>query len=126
MKPICHLNRVGRTLPTTFGVRAGAVADDDLDAEVATEPVGKHVGGAIVEQIDRSVRLKIEEQRAIAALLSTQRHVVNAQHARAARTIAIRERMQDPQERIRADRLTDLAREASATLSASLQSKGRE
>jgi hypothetical protein len=70
VKPVCHLDRVGRPLPTTFGVRAGAIADDDLDAGVATKPVGEYVGGAIVEQIDRSVRLEIDEQRAVAALLS--------------------------------------------------------
>jgi hypothetical protein len=59
VKPVCHLHRVGRPLPTTFGVRAGAITDDDLDARVATEPVGEHVGGAIVEQIDQSVRLEV-------------------------------------------------------------------
>jgi hypothetical protein len=30
------MDRVRRTLPTTFGVPAGAIADDDLDATVAT------------------------------------------------------------------------------------------
>jgi hypothetical protein len=28
VKPVCHLDRVGRPLPTTFGVRAGAIADE--------------------------------------------------------------------------------------------------
>jgi hypothetical protein len=70
VKPVCHLDRVGRTLPTTLGVRTGPIADDDLDAWVATEPVGEHLGGTIVEQIDRSVRLEIDEQCAVAALLS--------------------------------------------------------
>ena len=64
------LDGIGRALLAAFGVRAGAIADDDLDARVATEPVGEHVGRAIVEQIDRSVRLEIDEQRAITALLS--------------------------------------------------------
>ena len=64
MKAICHLDLIGRALPTTFGVRAGSIADYDLDAWVMTQPVGKYVGGAIVEQIDRSVRLEIDEQRA--------------------------------------------------------------
>ena len=88
--------------------------------------MGEHVGGAIVEQIDRSVRLKIHRQRAVAALLTTQGNIVNTQHARATLETVILERMQDPQERIRADRHSDLPREASATFAASLQGKARE
>src|SRR5438270_6845543 len=126
MKPVCHLNRFGRTSPTTFGVRASTIADDDLDAGVAAEPVGEHLGSAIVEQIDRSVRLKIHQQRAVAALLTAQGNIVNTQHARATLKMVILERMQDPQERIRADGHTDLPREASATFAASLQGKGRQ
>src|SRR5215210_2594271 len=126
MKAIRHLDCVGRPLPTTFGISTGAIADDDLDARVAAEPVGEHVGSAIVEQIDRSVRLKIHQQRAVAALLAAQGNIVNTQHARAALKMVILKRMQDPQERIRADGHTDLPRKASATFTASLQGKGRE
>jgi hypothetical protein len=116
VKPVYHLDRVGRALPTTLGVRASTITDDDLDARVAAEPVGKHVGSAIVEQIDRSVGLKIHKQRAVAALLTAQGNIVNTQHARATIEIVILVRMQDPQERIRADRHSDLPREASAHL----------
>ena len=28
VKPVCHLDRVGRTLPTTFGVCSGPIADE--------------------------------------------------------------------------------------------------
>src|SRR5438105_2842045 len=126
MKAVCHLNGVGRTLPTTFGVRAGTIADDDLDASVAAQPVGQNVGRAIIEQINGSVRLEVKEQRAVAPLLSTECNIVNTEHARATLKMVILERMQDPQERIRADGHTDLPREASATFAASLQGKGRQ
>jgi hypothetical protein len=83
-------------------------------------PVGKHVRGAIIDQIDGPVRLEIDQQRAIAAWLPTYGHLIDAQDAGAAAIIRIRERMQNPQERIRADRHADLAREASATFAAGL------
>jgi hypothetical protein len=70
MKTVGNLDGVRSPLSPTFGVRAGTIAHDDLDAGVAPEPVGEHVGGSIVEQIDWSVRLEIDEQRAVAAVLS--------------------------------------------------------
>jgi hypothetical protein len=93
---------------------------------VATEPIGEHVGGAIVEQVDSAVRFEIQKQGAIAALLAAQSHVVDTQYPGATFSMVIFERMQDAQERIRADGHADLAREASATFASSLQGKGRE
>ena len=126
MKSVGHLDRVRRPLPTTFGIRAGTIADDDLDTRVAAEPVGEDVGSAIIEQVNRAVRFEVEEQGAIAPLLAAQSHVVDTQHSRAALPMVILEGMQDAQERIRADGHTDLAREPSATFAAGLQRKGRE
>jgi len=40
-------------------------------------PVGKDIGGAIIEQIDGSVCFETEEQRAVAASLAAESHVVN-------------------------------------------------
>jgi hypothetical protein len=126
MKSVSHLDRVRRSLPPTFGIRAGTIADDDLDTWVAAEPLGEHVCSAIVEQVDWAVCFEIEEQRAIAALLAAQSYAVDTQHARATLKLVILKRMQDAQERVRADGHTDLVREASATFAASLQGKGRE
>jgi hypothetical protein len=96
------------------------ITDDDLHARVMTQPVGEYVGGAIVEQIDRSVRLEIDEQRAVAALLSTQGHVVNAQYPRTALLVGIRERMQEPQEYVWTDGHARLSCQSSAALAAGL------
>jgi hypothetical protein len=57
VEAIGYLDSVRRTLPATLCVRAGTIAHDDLDAGVLTQPVGEHVGGAIIQQIDRAVRL---------------------------------------------------------------------
>ena len=84
---------IGRTLLAAFGERAGAIADDDLDARVTAQPVGEHVGGAIVEQIDGSVGLEINEQRSVAAWLAPQSNVIDAQHARTTLVTVIGDRM---------------------------------
>jgi hypothetical protein len=91
-----------------------------------TQPVGEHVGGAIVEQIDRSVRLEIDEQRAVAALLPAQGHVVHTQYPRTTLVVGIGERMQDPQERVRANGHASLSCPSSATLAARLQRERRQ
>src|SRR5229473_2061239 len=80
MKAICHLDLIGRALPTTFGVRAGSIADYDLDAWVMTQPVGEYVGSAIVEHIDRSVCLEVDQQCSVPALLPAQGRIVNTQN----------------------------------------------
>ena len=65
---VSHLNRVGRTLPATFGVRTGSIAHDDLHAWMTAQPVGEDIGVAIVEQVDGSVRFEVYEQRPVPAL----------------------------------------------------------
>ena len=49
VKTISHLDGIGRTLPTAFGVRSGTIAHDDLDTRVTAQPVGEYLGSAIVE-----------------------------------------------------------------------------
>lgn len=65
--------------------------------------------------------LEIDEQGAVAALLAPQRIVVDSQGARTALSIGIRERMQDPQEPVWADRHARFTRKASAAFATSLQ-----
>jgi hypothetical protein len=45
-----------------LGVRAGAIADDDLHAGMSPQPDGENLGGAIVQQVDRSVPLDSRQQ----------------------------------------------------------------
>lgn len=70
MEAIGDLDGVRCALLATLRVRAGAVAHDDLDTGVMAQPVGEYLGGAIVEQINRTVGLKIDEQGAITTLLA--------------------------------------------------------
>jgi hypothetical protein len=108
METVGNLNCVGSPLPATFGVGPGSISNDDLYAGVMVEPVCKYIGGAIVEQINRPVRLEIEEQRAIAALFASQSDVVDTQHAWTTLNIGVDERMQNPQKCVRTDRDTRL------------------
>ena len=57
------------------------------------QPVGEHIGGAIVQQIDGSVILEVDQQRSVPALLASQSNIVDAQHARTTLEIDIGERM---------------------------------
>ncbi len=64
MKAVCHLDRVGRALPTTFGVRTGAIADDDLEFAPAHVITTDHVacpalpsGKPSATLVDESLRL---------------------------------------------------------------------
>jgi len=68
-----------RSLPATLGVRTGSIAHDDLNAEVLAQPVGEHVGSAIVEEVGRTIGLEIDRQGAIATLLCGASNVVDAQ-----------------------------------------------
>ena len=92
---------------------------------MAAEPLGEHtLGSAIIKQIDRSVRLKIHQQRAIAALLAAQGDIVNTEDTWATLEMVILERMRDPQERVRADRQTGLERQTDTASTVSRPSWG--
>jgi len=85
--------------------RAGAIAHDDLDSRILTQPLGENFGGADVEQIDGFMCLEINQQRALASLVAPDSHIVNAKDARAALMLFIvGQRMQDAQQRVRANR----------------------
>jgi len=95
MKSVCHLDRLGRTLPSSFGVGPGSIANDDLHTGVAPQPIGEDLGGAIVEQVNGLVRFQIEQQGAVPPLLLSQREVIDAQNARSALLIVVLQAMQD-------------------------------
>ena len=91
---------------------------------MAPQPAGEHLGGAVVQQIDSSVGLQVDEHCAVATPLPTQGQVIDAQHSRAARLLGIGQGMEEPQERIWADGHAGCTRQASTTLAASLQREG--
>jgi hypothetical protein len=90
------------------------------------EPVCKHLGGAIVEQVNRPMRLEIDKQCAIAALFSTQGNVINAKHSRTMLRFAVSECMEQAKQRIWTDRHARFARQTSATFATSLQCERRQ
>jgi hypothetical protein len=70
MKSISNLDRIWRTACCTIGIIAGAIACDDRDTRMRFQPVCKRVCSAIGEHIDRSMALKINEQRAVGLALA--------------------------------------------------------
>src|SRR5437763_17033015 len=121
MEAIRYLDRLGRALAATLGVRTGAIADDDLDAGVCAQPIGEDLGGAVIEQVNGPMRFQIQQQRPVPALLFPQRNIIDAQHSRTTLFTVVGEDVQQVKQRIGADGYADLVRQASATLAASLQ-----
>jgi hypothetical protein len=64
---------------------------------VTAQPISEALGIAIIEQINRPVRLEVDQQRSVPALLAPKRNVVHAQDAWAALVGAVAHRMQNPQ-----------------------------
>src|SRR5690242_1167105 len=81
-KRSAHLDYRRRFLAAALGERTSAVADDDLDAGVCAQPIGEHLGSAVVEQVNRPMRFQIEQQGPIPTLLFSQRHVIDTEHSR--------------------------------------------
>jgi hypothetical protein len=121
MKSVRHLDRLGRTLPSSFSVGTGSITNDDLDTRVATQPIGEDLGGAIVEQVNGLVRFQIEQQGPIPPLLLPQREVIYAQNARSAVLIVVLQTMKDAEQCVGADGHARFVRQPSATLAAGLQ-----
>jgi hypothetical protein len=126
VEAICDLDRLGCPLSSSFGIGTSSIADNDLDTGVAAQPVGEDFGSAIVEQVDRPMRLEVEQQGAIPPLLASKRNVINAKHSRTMRLFGVGERVEQPEERIWADWHARFARQTSATFAASLQGERRQ
>ena len=60
-----------------LGVRTSTIADDDLDARVLAQPLGEHLGRAVVQQVNRSMRFEVHQQRAVRR---TPRRVATPRH----------------------------------------------
>ena len=61
VEAISHLDRTWCSLATALGVRTSTIADDDLDARMLAEPPGEHLGGAVVQQVNRSMPFEIHQ-----------------------------------------------------------------
>jgi hypothetical protein len=121
MEAICHLNGFRCALPSTFGVGAGSIPDDDLDAGVCAQPVGEHLGRAIIEQVDRPMGFQVEQQCPVPPLFLSQPDVIDTQHSRTALFAFLGKVMEQAEQRIGADGYASLARQASPTLTTRLQ-----
>ena len=61
MKTIGDLPRLGRSLPRSVSIEAGAVTADDFDFGVALQPCRGGSGRAIREQVNHAPRLEIDD-----------------------------------------------------------------
>jgi hypothetical protein len=78
---IDHLLSERRAFGGSAPVFAGAIPADHLHAGMPLEPLTTSVSAAIRKQINRSMRLQINEDRAIGAP-SLKRKIIHAAHAR--------------------------------------------
>ncbi len=78
---IGHLDRARRALARTVGIGPAAIAADNLGTGVRFQPRFQARGGAIREQVDRAMRLQVDEDRAVSAPF-LQAPVVHAEYAR--------------------------------------------
>jgi hypothetical protein len=81
MKVVGNLDGVRCSLATAFRIRTGAIANDNLYTGVTPQPIGEDLGSALIDQVDRAMRLQVDQQRAVPSLPSAQGNVINAQYA---------------------------------------------
>src|ERR671938_2171957 len=81
MKPIRHLYRIGRSAGCAIAIGARTVAADDLNTRMLLQPIGEGLGGAIRQEVNRAMRVKINDNRAI-GLAFTFGPVIDTDHAR--------------------------------------------
>ncbi len=79
VKAIRYLYGVRRSLADAIGVGTGAVAADNLDLWLVTQPGGEGGCGAIGQEVDRSACLHVDEHGPI-GLTPTTGKVVHTQH----------------------------------------------
>jgi hypothetical protein len=88
MKAIGHLNGARCTLPGPLGIRARAVAADDLDAWVKPQPLSQRSWFPVGQKVNRLVTFEINQNRSV-AMASAPRPVIYSKHSYAAMTLRI-------------------------------------
>src|SRR5439155_5600793 len=66
---------------SALGIRTGPIAADDLDPSLWSQPLGERLGCTVRQQVDRSMTLVIDQNRAVGAA-SPSGPVVHAHDAR--------------------------------------------
>lgn len=63
--PVGNLHGIRRTTSGTVRIGAGSISADNLDARVSLQPSSKGISRAIGQQINRTVALKVDQNRSI-------------------------------------------------------------
>ena len=84
VEPVGDLDRVRRPGPGSVRIRPRAVPADHLDPGVGGQPVGKRLGVAAFEEVERGAGLDVDEQRAV-VLAAPDREVVDPEDPRGRR-----------------------------------------
>jgi len=59
--------RIRCALLATFSVRTRPIADDDLHAGMLAQPIGEYLCRSFVHQVNRAMRLEVQQESAISA-----------------------------------------------------------
>ncbi len=123
VEAVGNLDRLRSAGPDTVGIGAGPVAGDDLDAGVCLQPGGDGLRLAIGQPINWPVgTLQIHDQGAVAPA-PTPGPVIDADDARRRRRLN-RDRPDQAQQGVAADRHGEQARQAGAQLTPCAQGQG--
>src|SRR5260370_35007711 len=80
MEAVGDLDGLGCTLTTTLCVCASSIANDNLHTGMTPQPIGEDFGSALIDQVDRAMRLQVDQQRAVPSFTSAQGKVIDTQH----------------------------------------------
>jgi hypothetical protein len=70
MESVSDLPRLGRTLARALRIQAAAIAADEFDLRVLTEPFGCSGGCAILQHIDNLAPLQVDNNGPVSPTLS--------------------------------------------------------
>ena len=75
MPPVSYLEGFGRAAPGSAGEDAITVAADDLGTWLFAEPLDDRISRGIFLQIDNAVRIRVHQNRAVAATAAKSKFV---------------------------------------------------
>src|SRR6266851_4964922 len=125
MEAVGDLNGVRCTLTTTLGIRTSTIANDNLDTGMTPQPIGENFGSALIDQVDGAMRFQVDQDRAVASFTSTQRKVIDTQHAWGGHCLVL-DGAQQPQQRIGTDWYASGTCQPRSTFTSGLQCERRQ
>jgi hypothetical protein len=118
MEPISHLARLRRTLANSLRIKAAAIPADDLDGRVLSQPLGRSLDTAVIQNVDNRATLEINHDGPVSCC-SSPAPVIDANHPNLGCAVSNRGiSLQLPQDGVVADRHAEPLHQALARTAA--------